>query len=80
MGIPSTSCREASDGGKRLPESTQGTRVKGQREDLVPVSSVQSPVEFLNPSRCGLVLVLEKDPYFHSVQSFYVIKILKIGV
>ena len=68
MGIPSSSCREASDGGKRLPESTQGTRVNGQRENVVPVSSVQSPVEFLNPNRCGLVL--EKDPYFHSVQSF----------
>lgn len=42
--------------------------MNGQRENLVPVSSVQSPVEFLNPNRCGLVL--EKDPYFHSVQSF----------
>ena len=75
MGIPSNSCGETSDGGERLPESTQGTRVSRQRENLVPVSSVQSPVEFLNPDRFGLVV--EKDPCFHSVQSFGLLYLFK---
>ena len=56
------------------------------RENLIPVSSVQSPMEFLNPNRFGLVG--EKYPYFtlssqlDSCIFFFLmlLKFLKIGV
>ena len=41
VGITSKPCLEASDGRELLPESTGGLRVRRQRENLVPVGSVQ---------------------------------------